>query len=60
MGSPKQIGKKLKEAREKKGLTQAQVAEKVGVHVNYFARIERGEASASQRIFLSRMANFPR
>lgn len=49
MGSPKQIGKDIKEAREKAGLTQVQVAEKIGVHFNYFAKIERGEVSASQK-----------
>lgn len=49
MGSPKQIGKDIKEAREKAGLTQVQVAEKVKVHPNYFAKIERGEVFASQK-----------
>ena len=49
MGSPKQIGKDIKEAREKAELTQVQVAEKIGVHFNYFAKIERGEVSASQK-----------
>jgi transcriptional regulator with XRE-family HTH domain len=39
----KDLGQKLKNAREKAGLTQAQVAEKSGLHVNYYARIERGE-----------------
>ena len=37
------LGQKLKLAREKAGLTQAQVADKAGMHVNYYARIERGE-----------------
>lgn len=42
MGTQK-LGKNIKKARLKAGLTQAQVAEKAGIHVNYFARIERGE-----------------
>jgi len=37
------IGKNIKKARKAKGLTQVEVAEKVGIHPNYFAKIERGE-----------------
>lgn len=37
------MGKKIKEAREKAGLTQADVAKKVGLDTNYYATIERGE-----------------
>lgn len=33
------------EAREKLGLTQAQVAKKAGINANYYARVERGEPS---------------
>ena len=32
-------------AREKLGLTQAEVAEKAGIHFNYYARVERGEVT---------------
>ncbi|MBU2543463.1 helix-turn-helix domain-containing protein [Patescibacteria group bacterium] len=39
--SPQKIGKKLKEARQKLGLRQVDVAEKAGISVNYYARIER-------------------
>jgi len=39
----KQFGKELKQRREAAKLTQADVAEKAGVSVNYYARIERGE-----------------
>lgn len=38
---------KLKKAREKEGLTQAQVAERTGMDVTYYARIERGEINTS-------------
>lgn len=41
--SPQKIGKKLKEARLKLGLRQADVATKAGISVNYYARIERNE-----------------
>lgn len=39
------LGKILKEARIKAKLTQAEVAEKAEIHVNYYARIERGEVN---------------
>jgi transcriptional regulator with XRE-family HTH domain len=42
-----ELGKNLKKARNNTHLTQAQVAEKVGIHVNFYARIERGETDAS-------------
>jgi len=41
--SPQKIGKKLKEARLKLGLRQADVAKNAKVSVNYYARIERDE-----------------
>ena len=37
----------IKKAREKANLTQAEVAEKVGMDVTYYARIERGEIDTS-------------
>lgn len=46
MGFQEDFAKKIKSAREKAGLTQAQVAEKAGVHFNYYARIERAEVVA--------------
>ncbi len=36
------IGKKLREVREKKRLTQLEVAEKAGISASYYARLERG------------------
>ncbi len=47
MGSQKQLGKNIKKAREQSGLTQEQVADKAGIHTNYFARLERGEQTPS-------------
>lgn len=45
--SLEEIAKKFKKARKDTGFTQLQVAEKAGVSVNYYARIERGEVSPS-------------
>ncbi len=45
-----EIGELLKEARDKKKLTQAQVATGAGVNVNYYARIERGEENPTIEI----------
>lgn len=47
MGSQIQLGKNIKRARQKAELTQAEVAERAEIHVNYFARIERGEENPS-------------
>jgi len=50
-----EIGKLLKEAREKAGLTQAEVAKKAGINVNYYARVERGEPEA-RAVILNKLA----
>lgn len=42
-----QIGENLKKSRKKLGLTQVEVAEKAEINVNYYARLERGEVTAS-------------
>lgn len=39
-----QIANNLKESRLKKGLTQAELAEKAGMNSNSYAKIERGKA----------------
>lgn len=38
----KKVGKSLKKARKSLGLTQTEVAEKVGISSNYYSMIERG------------------
>lgn len=43
----KALGRKLKIARKNRKLTQAQVAEHADIHVNYYARTERGEENPS-------------
>jgi transcriptional regulator with XRE-family HTH domain len=50
MGTREDIGKKVKAVRESKKLTQAEVAEKASVSVNYYARLERGEVNPSSEI----------
>lgn len=50
MKAQKQVGDKIKKAREKVRLTQVEVAEKAGIHVNYYARIERGEETPSMNV----------
>ena len=44
--SKEDLGKKLREAREKQNMTQEDVAKKAGVNTNYYAVIERGEVEA--------------
>ena len=41
------IGENIKKAREKSGMTQVEVATEVGIHPNFFARVERGEEAIS-------------
>lgn len=38
----KRIGKRIKERREQLGLTQEQLAEKLGLATNYISTLERG------------------
>lgn len=40
----KQFGKRFKEARNKKGLTQEELAEKLNLPVQYISYLERGAA----------------
>jgi len=42
-----ELGKNLRKARNKSHLTQQEMAEKAGINVNFYARIERGEVNAS-------------
>ena len=38
----KDIGKRIQECRKKKGLTQDQLSEKVGISTHYLSALERG------------------
>ncbi|HSW97576.1 MAG TPA: helix-turn-helix transcriptional regulator [Candidatus Saccharimonadales bacterium] len=46
----RQIGKNIKQARENTDFTQADVAQKAEINVNYYARIERGEVIPSMEV----------
>lgn len=46
----KYIGNQLQKARQSKGLTQAEVAKRAGTNVNYYAKLERGEAVPSLKM----------
>lgn len=50
MDSQNQLAKILKKARKKAELTQAEVAGKADISVNYYARIERGEVNPTADI----------
>lgn len=47
MGSREELGENIKKARLKASMTQLEVSQKAGIHVNYFSRIERGEINPS-------------
>ncbi len=50
MGSQAQLGKNIKKARIKVELKQEEVAEKAGIHVSYYSRIERGVVNPSYEV----------
>ncbi|MBR1680456.1 helix-turn-helix transcriptional regulator [bacterium] len=41
------LGKQLKIIRKEKGLTQEQLAEKVGIHPTYVGKLESGKSNLS-------------
>ncbi len=43
----KALGERLRKAREDAKMTQLDVASAAGVHVNFYARMERGEENPS-------------
>lgn len=47
MGTQIKFGQNIRKARTKIGLTQEQLAERASLHVNYYARVERGEENPS-------------
>lgn len=47
MGTQEKFGQNIRKARTKAGLTQEQLAERAGLHKNYYARVERGEENPS-------------
>ncbi|HEY4963954.1 MAG TPA: helix-turn-helix transcriptional regulator [Candidatus Saccharimonadales bacterium] len=47
----KYIARNIKQIRLQKGLTQATLADKAKVNVNYFAKVERAEIKPSVEIY---------
>lgn len=43
----KEVGERIKAARLKAKLTQAEVAKKAGINTNYYSVIERGEVNTT-------------
>lgn len=48
----KEIGKRIKELRKDKGLTQLQLSEKLGITDNFLAKIEGGSKNPSIDLFI--------
>jgi len=47
MGTQEKFGQNIRKVRTKADLTQEQLAERAGLHKNYYARVERGEENPS-------------
>lgn len=47
------LGKKIREAREQRKLSQEEVAKEVGISVTYYAGIERGEENPTYAVIES-------
>ncbi|HUD45155.1 MAG TPA: helix-turn-helix transcriptional regulator [Patescibacteria group bacterium] len=56
MSFQEEVAKIFKEAREKQGLTQEEVAKKAKMNTNYYAQVERGTRNARGDV-LNRIAN---
>ncbi len=44
------LGKKVREVREKRNLTQEEVAKAMGISINHYAGIERGEENPTYAV----------
>ena len=53
MSDLEKIGRDFKKARKQTGLTQEEVAQKVGMNANYYSRIERGEEKPGRETLLA-------
>ena len=51
---PKILGANIRKYRKQIGITQEQLAEKIGKSVNYIGMIERGEKVPSAKFFIQR------
>lgn len=48
-----EIGLRIKELRQSRGISQLQLAEALGVHQTMISAIERGSVSPSMKLFLA-------
>lgn len=47
MDATQRIAERLKTLRTEKNMTQSEVAEKADINTNYYAKVERGDVTAS-------------
>jgi len=61
MDISKKFGKRVRELREKREMSQGDVAKKIGVHPSYISQIERGVQNVSLRGMerLAKVFNIP-
>ncbi len=52
------FGKMIKKAREDHGFTQEQLAVKIGIHVSYLSRIERGKEDNPTKDVLENLGKY--
>ena len=57
MGEPSTLGEYLRAARERAGMSQRQLANRVGIHNSYLARLENGETVNPAADLLQRIAD---
>lgn len=56
MDAPSTLGEYLRQARERAGISQRQLAGRVGIHNSYLARLEAGENDNPSPELLQRLA----
>jgi DNA-binding XRE family transcriptional regulator len=49
----KRLGKRLRELRVERGLTQEQAAEMIGIHAKYMPRVEAGRANLTVDVLIA-------
>jgi transcriptional regulator with XRE-family HTH domain len=57
MAEPATLGEYLRVAREQAGISQRQLANRVGIHNSYLARLESGENTSPAAELLQRIAD---
>lgn len=57
MATPSTLGEYLRSSREQTGISQRQLAGRVGIHNSYLARLENGETANPSADLLQRIAD---